>query len=337
MSLELPLFRVVMGVDNAYFDDARSENVVLKHTPPDFYERYLRGEENDLKTEIVKNFRARYPNEGDPPKQWVTRYYNDAVRFHEAGHARFVTYKRREVWWAETEQGCFVWKRAYEGSDEDPVPTDVVGRLLDRPWSRRTLAGTPLDKVIHSKAFDSLGHNRSELGRANEELEQYFNALIEERDVTPWTRKPEWVSAEIRERRKNPSSGAGRNIVDILYDALQVAGYTTHAVHTGEVAGHVYAARAPQVPEWIKIGYTTKPNPEDRLKDLQEGNPFQLELVYAKSSAVAFVAETEAHLAAGEENRGLGEWFRITPARATKAVDQGVGAVEAGVRKLTKA
>lgn len=57
----------------------------------------------------------------------------------------------------------------------------------------------------------------------------------------------------------------------------------------------------------IKIGYTSKDNPEDRLRDLQTGNPNQLRLVAAIPSNI----ERDLHRKFSHI-RIKGEWFEST-------------------------
>lgn len=77
----------------------------------------------------------------------------------------------------------------------------------------------------------------------------------------------------------------------------------------GKSQGFIYFITAGDDPEWVKIGFTTGA-PSARLRSLQTGCPLKLRLLGAISAPSA--AEAEIHDVLRDE-RGIGEWFRITP------------------------
>lgn len=77
----------------------------------------------------------------------------------------------------------------------------------------------------------------------------------------------------------------------------------------GSAEGFVYFVVAGEAQEWVKIGFTAG-DPRQRLKSLQTGCPLKLELIGAVPATVK--AEAEIHDVLKEE-RGLGEWFQLTP------------------------
>ena len=330
MSAEVPLFRTVMGSQNAYFDAARQNDVVLKHVPVDFYPRYQAGEIEALRQEVTDIFHARYPDHGrDITQAWVTRYVNDAARFHEVERARFVTYKAGRIYWAETSQPPRAWRTTTEGDGE--VPVQLVARALDRAWTSRTVGGAEIGEVIHPRAFNSLRHNRSELGHANEELQHYFNTLVEDGALTRWHADPDWIRDALRAERTTQSRRAARGPADFLHEFLEEQQLSYEVVRSRRLEGMVYAVSAEELPNWIKVGYTTAPAAADRAAQLQEGNPFRLGVLHAAYSRVAPFAERWAHEHLRDRARGMGEWFNITPPEAKDAIAFGVGVADRAI------
>lgn len=86
--------------------------------------------------------------------------------------------------------------------------------------------------------------------------------------------------------------------------------------------------------EPIKIGYSH--DPASRLKQMEVGCPFNLRIYAAMFGEAAHVPKVESHVHAtltanGRHHRG--EWFRVTPAEAIKAIGDSATAI--GVRLLT--
>lgn len=77
----------------------------------------------------------------------------------------------------------------------------------------------------------------------------------------------------------------------------------------GRSQGFIYFIAAGDKPEWVKIGFTAG-DPNARLRALQTGCPLKLRLLRAISAPAA--AEAEIHDVLRDE-RGIGEWFRLTP------------------------
>lgn len=336
MPENMPFFRIVMGTRNALFDEARQNDVALKHVPVDFQARHRAGETDALRAEIARLFRARYQeHDRELTQAWVTRYLNDAARFCGTPELRFVTYKAGDIWWAETAQPAVTWRHAQEGGPDDPVPVELVARPLDRPWSRTTLGGRELSAIVHVRPGQSLRHNRSEIGQANDELSGYLNALVADRDVSAWHALPEWVADAMAAQRQTPRSGAVRRPADLLHDFLEEQQLSYEVVRRGDLEGFVYAIRCAELPNWIKIGHTTHPDVETRLRELQIGNPHRLHVLHARRATVAAFAERFAHDYLRDTPRGMGEWFWITPPKAKDAIAYGVGADANAVAALS--
>ena len=336
-----PVFRLLMGSNNAFFDEARENAVALKHVPVDFLDRYRKGDTDGLEADFRAAFHARFPEfEGPLNSAWVSRYLNDARRFAETPHLRFVTYKASQVWWAETTQPAQTWRLRYEGDANNPVPIELLARPLETNWTRKTLDGADIASRIHPAALRSLSYNRSEFGQANPEIAGYVNALVADRDLTPWHTQRDWIRAAAVETTRQPRGRAGavRSVKDILNDHLEQQRLSYETVRSGRTAGYVYAISSPGHPEWIKVGFTTRELVAHRKSDLQTGNPFQLEVVHAAFSPVSQFAEHEAHAKLLSDlpasRRGIGEWFRITPAEAREAIDYGVSLEYAATRDL---
>lgn len=84
--------------------------------------------------------------------------------------------------------------------------------------------------------------------------------------------------------------------------------------------GWVYVVANKAVPGLVKVGFTTRPDPKKRLRELdQAGLPYPYDLLYAQWVAEPQRIEKEAHhaLSIHRENR---EWFRCTAKEAEAVI-----------------
>ena len=90
---------------------------------------------------------------------------------------------------------------------------------------------------------------------------------------------------------------------------------------TNRPQGWVYVVTNPSLPELVKVGYTTRPDVEARLREFdQAGLPYPYEVAYKRWVAEPRQLEKRVHqfLTIERENK---EWFRCSVERAQEAID----------------
>ncbi|MBK1666489.1 hypothetical protein CKO28_00345 [Rhodovibrio sodomensis] len=338
MALETPVFRVLMGSGNACFGHALANRVVFKHRPPDAYQRYLDGEDEALRDEITRILTGLHGGQS-PDRKTVTTYRNAVIRFHETMGGRVVTYSEGDLWWAELDPDGMSW--LFEEKDEgsrgaQPAITHLMAYPLRRAWTRFALDGVNINTRMLASAHRSLSTLRTEFSMANPKVARYFNAVVEGEDLGPWHLDDRWAARERRLARQGSERDRGRDIAGKLMRFLDEADVSYTVVRDGKHDGQLYAAYADGLPGWIKIGYTTGSDPNQRLSDLQTGNPFPLRLLGTRDAPIAPFAETIALEQLPGEKRAAGgsEWFWIDPKTAQNAMDRGAEAAQAARRRL---
>jgi hypothetical protein len=77
------------------------------------------------------------------------------------------------------------------------------------------------------------------------------------------------------------------------------------------VAGYIYAIQSPENPRHVKLGLSS--NPQARLRALQTGNPFKLQLIWTFACPNMAALEDKFHQVFDKYRIDGGEWFDFHP------------------------
>lgn len=325
---QVPVYRVVMGLRNCLFEDARSRDIVVMPEAPDTERLLAEGDEDELMRFYADNLDLRY---GVEAPGWQRIYLNNTKRFRAPGPIVFTTRHKGSVWW------CLV-----DGPVSFDPPGDAYGhgitmdmarRTCVRPWSNVTLGGVSLRlDELHPAVQSSVMFIRNIQSQMNDDYADYMRALLADQNVEPWHGRPEWRRRAIEAQSTRASAGSTAD--DFLARFRAEEDLPISYWRSNDTAGFVYGMCIDDLPGYVKIGCAR--DVEMRRAELQIGVPTHLRVLFALPAADKELSERYAHhLLRHDHFRG--EWYRTNPETARRNVEMAIGAMDTRVKQMREA